>query len=52
MRVLEVVARESSSNVFEAETSTTDGVVIAEDTTDGVPTTYGTGSGKLDPSTC
>ena len=39
LRVLEVDVGASSSRVFEAERSITDGVVITEDTTDGVPIT-------------
>ena len=42
----------SSSRNFEAERRTTNGVVIAEDTTDGVPTTEGAGFGKPNPSAC
>ena len=42
----------SSSRNFEAERRTTNGVVIAEDTTDGVPTTEGAGSSKWDPPSC
>ena len=37
-----------SSRVAEAERSTTEGNVIAEDNTDGVPTSEGAGSGKPD----
>ena len=51
LRVLEVDVGASSSRVFEAERSITDGVVITEDTTDGVPTIERGGSGKPDPST-
>lgn len=52
MRILEVAAGASSSRVFEDDRSTTDGVVIAEDTTDAVPTIEGAGLGKPNPSTC
>lgn len=40
------------SRIVEAERSTTDGVVIAEDTIDSVPTTEGVGSEKPDPLAC
>ena len=43
---------ESRSTVVEAERSTTDGVVIVEDTNDGVPTTEGAGFEKPDPLAC
>ena len=52
LRVLKVAAGESRSRIVEAERSTTDGAVIVEDTTDGVPTTKGAGSEKPDPSVC
>ena len=52
LRVPKVAAGESSSRIVEAERSTTDGVVIAQDTTNGVPTTKGAGSGKSDSSAC
>ena len=38
LRAIEFVVGAFSSRVAEAERRTTDGVVIAEDTTDGVPT--------------
>ena len=52
LRVLEVDVGASSSRVFEAERSITDGVVITEDTTDGVPTIEGAGFVKSNPSAC
>ena len=42
----------SKSRVVEADKSTTDGVVIDEDTTHDVPTTEGAGSGEQNPSAC
>ena len=47
-----MVVGASSSKIDDVEMSTSDGVVIAADTTDGVPTTEGAGSGKSDPSSC
>ena len=41
----------SSSRVIEAERSTNYGVVVAEDTIVGVPTTEGERSGQPDPPT-
>ena len=38
LKAIELAAGASSSRVVEAEMSTTDGAVIDEDTTDGVPT--------------
>ncbi|TMX03693.1 hypothetical protein EJD97_014822 [Solanum chilense] len=52
LRDIELDAGASSSRVVEAVRSTTDGDVIAEDTTDGVPTSKGAGSGKSDLPTC
>ena len=52
LRGIEVAAGASSSRVAEAERSTTDGTVIAEDTIDCVPTLEGAGSGKPDPPAC
>ncbi|XP_027771477.1 uncharacterized protein LOC114076530 [Solanum pennellii] len=44
MRDHELAAMASSSRIFDVERSTTEGVDIAEDTNDGVPTTEGVGS--------
>ena len=52
LRVLKVAAGASISRIVEAERSTTDGVVIVEDTNDGVPTTEGAGFEKPDPLAC
>ena len=49
MKARELAARASSSKLDDVERSTTEGADIAEDTTDGVPTTDGAGSGKTDP---
>ena len=50
LRVLEVAAGAFSSRIVEDARSTTDGNF--EDTTDGVRTREGGGSGKPDPPTC
>ena len=52
MRAQEVAAGASNSRIAEVERSITEGVVIAADTTDGVPTTEGAGFGKPNPSAC
>ena len=63
MRAIELAARASSSRVVEVEKSTTDGAVIIErctmegvvdtrDTTEGVQTTKGVGSGTPDLLAC
>ena len=52
LRAIEFVVGAFSSRVAEAERRTTDGVVIAEDTTDGVPTSEGAGYGKPNPPSC
>ena len=52
LRVLEVAVGAFTSRIVEARRSTTDGAVIVEDTTDGVPTTKGAGFEKSDPSVC
>ena len=49
---MRVVVEASSFRVFEAERSTTNGVVIAEDNNDGFPTIEGAGSGKVDTLAC
>lgn len=48
LRAIKLAAEVSSNRVFEAERSTTDDVVVAEDTIEVVPTKEGTGSGKPD----
>ena len=52
MRAHELAAGPSSSRFEAAEKSTTEGADIATDTTNGVPTTHGGGSRKLDPLAC
>ena len=52
LRVLKVAAGASISRIVEAERSTTDGVFIAEDTTDGVPIMDVAGFGKSYSSAC
>ena len=47
-----MVSRAFSSRVAKAERSTTDGAVIAEDTSDCVPTSEGAGWGKPNPPAC
>ena len=47
-----MAAKVSSSRVDEAERSTIDSVVVAEDTTEGVPTTEGEGSGQSNLPPC
>ena len=42
-----MAAKTFSSRIADVEKSITEGVVIAADTTDGVPTIEGAGSGKL-----
>ena len=48
--LLEVAAGASSSTIVEDERSNTDGAIIAEDSSDGVPTIEETDSGKPKPS--
>ena len=50
--VLDVAAGATSSRFFEAEKTTTGGVDIAEDSTNGVPTTETVCQRKPDTSTC
>ena len=47
-----MAAGASSSRIVNVERSTTEGVVIIADTTDGSLTTKGEGYGKLDPPAC
>ena len=47
-----MVVGESSSRIVEAKRSTIDGVVIAENTTYGVPTTEEASSRKQNQSAC
>ena len=48
LRAIEFVARASSSRFFNADRCTSDGVVFAEETTEGVPTKEGAGFGQPD----
>ena len=52
MRAIELAAWASSSRVFEAERSTTDGGGVVEDTTEGVPTKEGAGFEQPDFPPC
>ena len=52
MRARELDAMESRSRLETVERITTEGAVIAADTTDGVPTTDGAVSGQRDPLSC
>ena len=52
IRARELDAKESSSMIEDVDRSTTEGADIATDTTDGVPTTNGAGSGQPDPRSC
>ena len=45
LRAIELAAGASSSRVAEAEKNTTNGAIIAEETTDGVPNSERVGSG-------
>ena len=49
IRARELDVEVSSSRLDDVERSTTEGPDIAADTTDGVPTTDGAGTAKLDP---
>ena len=52
MRDIEFATGASSSRVVEAERSTTNGAVVAEETNEGVLTTEGAGFGQSDPPAC
>ena len=52
MRAQEVAIGASRSRIADVERSTTEGVVIAANTTDGIPIIEGAGSRKLDPPYC
>ena len=52
MRAFELVAGASSSRIVEIAGGTTDGAVVAEDTTEGVQIAEVVGSGEPDPPSC
>ena len=52
LRATKFAVGASSSIVYEAERSTSAGAVVAEDTTYGVLTTEGVGSGQPNPPAC
>ena len=52
MRASELAAGASSSRTVEIARGTTDCVVVAEDTTEGVQIVDDVGSGELDPPAC
>ena len=52
MRASELAAGASSSRTVEIEGGTTDGAVVAEDTTEGVQIVEDVGSGEPDPPSC
>ena len=52
MRELELAVGETSCRTLEIAGGTTDGAVVAEDTTKGVQITEEVGSGEPDPPTC
>ena len=52
MRASELTAGASSSRTVEIAGGTTDGAVVAEDTTEGVQIVDDVGSGELDPPAC
>ena len=52
MRASELAAGASSSRTVEIEVGTTDGAVVAEDTTEGVQIAEDVGSWQPDPPAC
>ena len=52
MWAIELAAGVSISRVDEADRNTISGAVLAENTTEGVLTTEGAGSGQQHPPTC
>ena len=52
MRASELAAEASSSRTVEIAGGTTDGAVVAEDTTEGVQMVEDVGSGEPNPSSC
>ena len=52
LRIVEIAVGTSNPKMVEAERSTINCGVFAEDTTDGVPITVGVGFDKPDPSAC
>ena len=52
IRASELAAGTSSSCTVELEGGTTDGAVVAEDTTEGVQIAEDLGSGEPDPQSC